>query len=53
MILASSMLHIRIHEYFEDLNIAIFVDIDTLPFYVINMDVVSLFANSSFLFLTL
>jgi len=53
--LASSTLQIRKHEYFEDLNIVIliiFVDIGTLSFYAINMDVVSLFTDSSFLFLT-
>ena len=54
MTLASSTLQIRRHEYSGDLNIVIliiFVGIDTLPFYAINMDVVSLFTNSSFLFL--
>ena len=35
----------------RDLNIVICVDICTLPFYAINMDVVSLFTDSSFLFL--
>jgi len=54
MILASSTLQIRRHEYSEDFNIVIlviFVGIDTLSFYAINMDVVSLFTDSSFLFL--
>ena len=54
MTLASSTLQIRRHEYFGDLNtvmLVIFVGIGTLPFYAINMDVVSLFTNSSFLFL--
>jgi len=54
MTLASSTLQIRKHEYFRDLNIVIlviFVGICTLPFYAINMDVVSLFTDSSFLFL--
>ena len=37
--------------YSEDLNIVICVGICTLSFYAINMDVVSLFADSSFLFL--
>jgi len=44
----------RRHEYSGDFNIVIlviFVGIDTLPFYVINMDVVNLFTDSSFLFL--
>jgi len=49
--LASSTLQIRRHEYSGDLNIVIFVGIDTLLFYAINMDVVSLFTDSSFLFL--
>jgi len=47
----SSTLQIQKHEYFDGLNIVIFVDIYILPFYAINMDVVSLFADSSFLFL--
>jgi len=54
MTLASSSLQIRRHEYFGDSNIVIlviFVGIGTLPFYAINMDAVSLFTNSSFLFL--
>ena len=54
MTLASSTLQIRRHEYSGDLNIVIlviFVGIDTLPFYAINMDDVSLFTDSSFLFL--
>jgi len=54
MTLASSMLQIRRHEYSEDMNIVIlviFVGIGTLLFYAINIDVVSLFTNSSFLFL--
>jgi len=45
------MLQIRRHEYSGDMNIVIFVSIDTLPFYAINMDIVSLFTDSSFLFL--
>jgi len=47
-------LHVRRHEYFGDLNIVIlviFIGIVTLPFYVINMDAMSLFTDSSFLFL--
>jgi len=36
---------------YEDINIVIFVGVCTLLFYVVNMDVVSLFANSSLLFL--
>jgi len=51
MTLAALMLQIRRYEYSGNLNIVIFVDISTLSFYVINMDVVSLFAYSSFLFL--
>jgi len=54
MTLASSTLQIRRHEYSGDINIVIlviFVGICTLPFYAINMDVVSLFTDSSFLFL--
>jgi len=54
MTLTSSTLQIRRHEYFRNLNIVIlviFVGIGTLPFYAINMDAVSLFTNSSFLFL--
>jgi len=42
---------IRRHGYFGDLNIVICVGICTLPFYAINMNVVSLFTDSSFLFL--
>jgi len=49
--LTSSTLQIRRHEYSEDLNIVVFVSIDTLPFYAINMDVVNLFADSFFSFL--
>jgi len=33
------------------MNIVIFVDIGTLPFYAISMDAMSLFTDSSFLFL--
>jgi len=54
MTLASSTLQIRRHEYSGDLDIVIlviFVGICTLLFYAINMDVVSLFTDSSFLFL--
>jgi len=51
MTLTSSTLQIWTHDYFGDLNIVIFVSIYTLPFYVINMDALSLFADSSFLFL--
>ena len=53
MTLASSTLQIQ-RQYFGDLNIVmlvIFVGISTFPFYAINMDVVSLFTDSSFLFL--
>jgi len=54
MILVSSTLQIWRQEYSGDFNIVIlviFVGIGTLPFYAINMDAVSLFTNSSFLFL--
>jgi len=51
MTLASSTLQIRRHDYSGDLNIVICVGICTLPFYAINMNVVSLFTDSSFLFL--
>jgi len=54
MTLASSTLQIRRHEYSGDINIVIlviFVGIGILPFYAINMDAVSLFTDSSFLFL--
>jgi len=40
-----------LHEYSGEFNIVIFVSICTLSFYAINMNVVSLFTNSSFLFL--
>ena len=39
------------HGYSGDLNIVIWVGICTFPFYAIDMDVVSLFTYSSFLFL--
>ena len=55
MTLASSTLQIRRHGYSGDMNIVIlviFVGIGTLSFYVINMDAVSLYTDSSFLFLT-
>jgi len=54
MTLAASTLQIRSHECSGDFNIVIlviFVGIGILPFYAINMDVVSLFTISSFLFL--
>jgi len=51
MTLASSTLQIRRHEYSRDLNIVAFVGIGTLSFYAINMNDVSLFADSSFSFL--
>jgi len=51
MTLASSTLQIWRHGYYRDLNIVIYVGFYTLLFYVINMDVVSLFADTSFLFL--
>jgi len=51
MILASSTLQIWIHGYSGILNIVICAGFCILPFYAINIDVVSLFADSSFLFL--
>jgi len=39
------------HRYYGDFNIVIFVGFYTLSFYAIIMDVVSLFADSFFLFL--
>jgi len=54
MTLVSSTLQIQRHVYFGDMNIiilVIFVGIDILSFYAINMDVVSLFTDSTFLFL--
>jgi len=54
MTLASSRLQIQRHEYFGDINIVILVisvGIGRLSFYAINMDDVSLFTDSSFLFL--
>jgi len=53
MTLASSMLQIWRYEYSGKLNIVIFTGITTFPFYVINTDDVSLFTNSSFLFLAI
>jgi len=51
MTLTSSTLQIRIHGYSKDLNIIMCVGICTFPFHAINMDVVSLFTDSFFLFL--
>ncbi|AES58757.1 transmembrane protein, putative [Medicago truncatula] len=51
MTLTSSTLQTWRHGYSGDLNIVICVDICTLPLYAINMDVASLFTDSSFLFL--
>ncbi|AES64122.1 transmembrane protein, putative [Medicago truncatula] len=51
MILVLSTLQIRRHGYSGDLNMVICVGICILSFYAINMDVVSMFTNSSFLFL--
>jgi len=51
MTLASSTLQIRRHCYSGDFNIVIFVGLYNLTFYAINMDDVSLFTYSSFLFL--
>ena len=50
MTLTSSTLQIRMHDYLGHLNI-IFVGLYALLFYTIKMDVVSLFADLSFLFL--
>ena len=52
MTLVSSTLQIWRQGYSEDLNIVICVCVYTLPFYAINMNAVSLFADSNFLFLT-
>jgi len=52
MILKSSTLEIRRQEYSGALNIVLFEVIDTLPYYAINMDVVSFISNSSFSFFT-
>jgi len=51
MTLVSSTLQIRRHGYSGDLNIVICVGICTLSFYAINMDVMSMFTDSSSLFL--
>jgi hypothetical protein len=51
--LVSSTLQIRRHEYFGHFNIVIFVCICNLSFYAININVVSVFACSSFLFLAI
>jgi len=51
MTFASSTLQIRI--YMGIMETLILVGIDTLSFYVINMDDVSLFVDSSFLFLSI
>jgi hypothetical protein len=51
--LVSSTLQIWRHGYSRDFNIVIFVGICNLPFYAINMDTVSLFADLSFLFLAI
>jgi len=51
MTLASSTLQIRKHGYSGYLNIVICVNFCILSFYTINMNVMSLFAYSSFLFL--
>jgi len=47
----SSTLQIHRHGYSGYLNVVISVGFCTLPFYAINLNVVSLFADSSFLFL--
>jgi len=51
MTLTSSTLQIRRHKNSEDLNIVTFAGTDILPFYVINMDIVSSFTDSYFSFL--
>jgi len=51
MTLESSTLQIGRHVHSGDLIIVICVGFSTLSFYVINTDVVSLFTDSSFLFL--
>jgi len=51
MTLVSSTLQIWRHGYSGNLNIVICVGICTLSFYAINMDVMSMFTDSSSLFL--
>jgi hypothetical protein len=50
MTLMLSTLHIRSHVYFGDLDMVIFAGLSTLWYYVINMNIVNLFVDSSFLF---
>jgi hypothetical protein len=51
--LVSSTLHIRRHGYSGHFNIVIFVGLCNFPFYAINTDTASLFADLSLLFLTI
>jgi len=53
MTLTSSTLQIRKQNYSGDFNIVIFACLCTLSFYAFNMDDVSLFTDSSFLFLAI
>jgi len=48
----TSMLQIRKHEYFGDLDFII-LSVGILSLYAINLDAVSLFAESSFTFLAM
>ncbi|KAK2432666.1 hypothetical protein QL285_018033 [Trifolium repens] len=47
----TSTLQIRRHGYFGDFNFIILFVVGILPLYAINLDAVSLFADSSFTFL--
>jgi hypothetical protein len=47
----TSTLQIRRHGYFGDFNFIILFVVGILPLYAINLDAVSLFADSSFMFL--
>ncbi|CAJ2651670.1 unnamed protein product [Trifolium pratense] len=49
----ASTLQIRKHGYFGDFSFIILLFVGILPLYAINTDAVSLFADSSFLFLAM
>jgi hypothetical protein len=53
MTFVSSLLQIRMHGYSGHFNIVKYVGLCNMPFYAINTDAVSLFADSSFLFLAI
>ena len=53
MTFVPSTLQIRRHGYSENFNIVKYVGLCNVPFYAINTDAVSLFADSSFLFLAI